>query len=179
MLYLYIKSIHIIFVVCWMAGLFYIVRLFIYHIEAKDRSVEEQRILYPQFELMESRLWNIITTPAMVLSVLAGLLMLYLNPYLLHTNWMWVKIAFVIGLLIYHFVCQRVMLQLRKSTLTWTSTHLRVWNEVATILLVAIVFVVVLKSALNWIYGLVGLFVFIAVIMAAVKIYKYYRLKNK
>lgn len=179
MLYLYIKSIHIIFVVCWMAGLFYIVRLFIYHIEAKDRSVEEQRILYPQFELMESRLWNIITTPAMVLSVLAGLLMLYLNPYLLHTNWMWVKIAFVIGLLIYHFVCQRVMLRLRKSTLTWTSTHLRVWNEVATILLVAIVFVVVLKSALNWIYGLVGLFVFIAVIMAAVKIYKYYRLKNK
>ncbi|PWG79146.1 protoporphyrinogen oxidase HemJ [Pararcticibacter amylolyticus] len=178
MLYLYVKSIHIIFVVCWMAGIFYIVRLFIYHIEAKDKTEEERRILFPQFQLMESRLWNVITMPAMVLSVLAGVGMLYLNPYLLRTDWMLVKLAFVVGLLVYHFTCQRVMLQLRRGIFAWTSMQLRIWNEVATILLVAIVFVVVLKNALDWIYGLIGLFLFIFVIMLAVKIYKYYRLKK-
>lgn len=178
MLYLYVKSIHIIFVVCWMAGIFYIVRLFIYHIEAKDKTEEERRILFPQFQLMESRLWNVITMPAMVLSVLAGAGMLYLNPYLLRTDWMLVKLAFVAGLLVYHFTCQRVMLQLRRGIFAWTSMQLRIWNEVATILLVAIVFVVVLKNALDWIYGLIGLFLFIFVIMLAVKIYKYYRLKK-
>ena len=178
MLYLYIKSIHIIFMVCWMAGLFYMVRLFIYHIEAKDKTEEERRILFPQFELMERRLWNIITTPAMALTAVAGVVMLYLNPYLLKTDWMLVKLAFVAGLLVYHFICQTVMFQLRRGFFTWTSTQLRIWNEVATILLVAIVFVVVLKSALNWIYGILGLFLFIFVIMSAVKIYKYYRLKK-
>lgn len=178
MLYLYVKSIHIIFVVCWMAGIFYIVRLFIYHIEAKDKTEEERRILFPQFQLMESRLWNVITMPAMVLSVLAGAGMLYLNPYLLRTDWMLVKLAFVAGLLVYHFTCQRVMLQLRRGIFAWTSMQLRIWNEVATILLVAIVFVVVLKNALDWIYGLIGLFLVIFVIMLAVKIYKYYRLKK-
>ncbi|WP_202913788.1 protoporphyrinogen oxidase HemJ [Pararcticibacter amylolyticus] len=177
-MYLYVKSIHIIFVVCWMAGIFYIVRLFIYHIEAKDKTEEERRILFPQFQLMESRLWNVITMPAMVLSVLAGVGMLYLNPYLLRTDWMLVKLAFVVGLLVYHFTCQRVMLQLRRGIFAWTSMQLRIWNEVATILLVAIVFVVVLKNALDWIYGLIGLFLFIFVIMLAVKIYKYYRLKK-
>lgn len=178
MLYLYVKSIHIIFVVCWMAGIFYIVRLFIYHIEAKDKTEEERRILFPQFQLMESRLWNVITMPAMVLSVLAGVGMLYINPFLLRTDWMLVKLAFVVGLLVYHFTCQRVMLQLRRGIFAWTSMQLRIWNEVATILLVAIVFVVVLKNALDWIYGLIGLFLFIFVIMLAVKIYKYYRLKK-
>ncbi|WP_200864790.1 CopD family protein [Arcticibacter svalbardensis] len=177
-MYLYVKAIHIIFVVCWMAGLFYIVRLFIYHIEANDKTEQEKIVLHPQFELMESRLWNVITTPAMLISLLAGVYMLYLNPYLLEMDWMWVKLSFVVGLLIYHFICQNIMLQLRKGIFKWTSMQLRIWNEVATLLLFAIVFVVILKNALNWIYGLVGLFVFMIIIMIAVKIYKYFRLKN-
>lgn len=178
MLYLYIKAIHIIFVVCWMAGLFYIVRIFIYHIEAREREEDVQKILFPQFALMASRLWNIITVPAMILTVLAGIAMLYLNPYLFQADWMLVKLGFVVGLLIYHFVCQHVMIQLRNGIFSWTSTQLRIWNEVATILLVAIVFVVVLKNALNWIYGIIGLFLFIFIIMMGIKIYKYYRLKK-
>ena len=176
--YLYAKSIHIIFVVSWMAGLFYIVRLFIYHVEANERAEQEKTVLQRQFELMQSKLWNIITTPAMVLTILAGLYMFYLNPALLQMDWMLVKLAFVAGLLIYHFICQRIIYQQKKGTSTWTSTQLRLWNELATVFLVAIVFTVILKTAIDWLYGLTGLIVFIIVIMSAVKIYKYYRLKK-
>ncbi|MFM6976554.1 MAG: protoporphyrinogen oxidase HemJ [Sphingobacteriaceae bacterium] len=175
MAYLYFKSIHLIFVVSWMAGLFYIVRLFIYHTEANERPETERSVLQKQFEIMESKLWNIITTPAMLLAVLAGLGMLYLNPALLEMDWMLVKLSFVVGLLIYHFICQRIISQLKKGIFSWTSTQLRIWNEVATIFLVAIVFTVVLKSAVDWIYGLIGLVLFSIIIMSAVKIYKYYR----
>jgi len=177
-MYLYIKSIHIIFVVSWMAGLFYIVRLFIYHVEANGRSEQERAILQKQFEVMQAKLWNIITVPAMVLTVLAGAGMIYLNPILLQMDWMLVKLGFVAGLLGYHFVCQDIIKQLKEGRCKWTSTQLRMWNEIATILLVAIVFTVILKTAIDWLYGLIGLFIFIVVIMTAVKIYKYYRLKS-
>lgn len=179
MTYLYLKAIHIIFVVSWMAGLFYIVRLFIYHVEANDRPESEKNVLQRQFEIMQHKLWYIITTPAMALAVLAGIGMIWVNPELLSMNWMLVKLIFVLGLLIYHFICQNIINQLKQRTLSWTSTQLRLWNELATIFLVAIVFTVILKSAIDWIYGLVGLIAFSAVIMSAVKIYKYYRLKEK
>lgn len=175
MTYLYLKSLHIIFVVSWMAGLFYIVRLFIYHTEANERQESERLVLQRQFEVMEAKLWNIITTPAMLLAVLAGLGMIYLNPSLLAMDWMLVKLGFVLGLLVYHFLCQRIIGQLKNGIFHWTSTQLRVWNEVATIFLVAIVFTVVLKSTIDWIYGLFGLILFSIIIMSAVKIYKYYR----
>jgi len=161
-----------------MAGLFYIVRLFIYHVEANGRSEQERAILQKQFEVMQAKLWNIITVPAMVLTVLAGAGMIYLNPILLQMDWMLVKLGFVAGLLGYHFVCQDIIKQLKEGRCKWTSTQLRMWNEIATILLVAIVFTVILKTAIDWLYGLIGLFIFIVVIMTAVKIYKYYRLKS-
>jgi len=91
---------------------------------------------------------------------------------------MHVKLAFVVGLIAYHFICQRIMNQLKAGIFKLSSFKLRLWNEVATIFLVAIVFTVVLKSAVNWIYGLAGLVVFAAVIMAAVKWYKSYRAKH-
>ncbi|SDL75270.1 putative membrane protein [Daejeonella rubra] len=179
MTYLYLKAIHIIFVVSWMAGLFYIVRLFIYHVEANDRPESERITLQRQFEIMQHKLWYIITTPAMAISFLAGIAMIWVNPSLLSMNWMLVKLAFVFGLLIYHFMCQSIMNKLKHGVFTWSSTQLRLWNELATIFLVAIVFTVILKSAVDWIYGLTGLIVFSTVIMSAVKIYKYYRLKGK
>jgi protoporphyrinogen IX oxidase len=162
-----------------MAGLFYIVRLFIYHVEANDRTESERITLQRQFEIMQHKLWYIITTPAMAISVLAGIAMIWVNPVLLSMNWMLVKLAFVLGLLVYHFLCQNIMNKLKQGIFTWSSTQLRLWNELATIFLVAIVFTVILKSAVDWIYGLTGLVVFSAVIMSAVKIYKYYRLKEK
>jgi putative membrane protein len=177
--YLSVQSVHIIFVVSWMAGLFYSVRLFIYHTEANERPALEREILQREYEKIERRLWNIITTPAMVLTILAGVTMLIMRPALLYAPWMHVKLAFVVGLIAYHFICQRIMSQLKAGIFKLSSFKLRLWNEVATIFLVAIVFTVVLKSAVNWIYGLAGLIIFAAVIMTAVKWYKSYRAKHQ
>lgn len=176
--YFYIKATHIVFMVSWMAGLFYGVRLFIYHTEANSKPEPEKSILTKEYAKITARLWSIIATPAMILTVVAGSLMLYLVPTLLLTPWMHVKLGFVLLLLAYHFVCQNVMKKLRDGTSKWTSNQLRLWNEVATILLVAIVFTVILKSAVNWVYGLIGLIIFSAIIMMAVKLYKKHREKK-
>ena len=177
-MYQYVLAIHIIFVVCWMAGLFYIVRLFIYHREAQDKPEPARTILSEQFVTMEKKLWWIIATPSMYLVVLAGATMLYLNPFILKQPWMHIKLLFVAGLIIYHFVCQSKMKQMAKGVYKWTSIQLRLWNELATIILFAIVFLVVLKSALNWIFGVIGIILFSLIIMSAVKIYKYFREKK-
>lgn len=176
--YYYVLSVHIIFVVSWMAGLFYSVRLFIYHTEANDRPEVEKVILQKEYAVITRKLWNIIATPAMILTIAAGITMLCLQPGWLKMPWMHVKLTFVLGLIIYHFICQRIMNQLRKGVFKMTSFQLRLWNELATIFLVAIVFTVVLKSAIDWLYGLVGLILFSVIIMSAVKWYKHYRQKN-
>ena len=177
-MYHYVLAIHIIFVVCWFAGLFYMVRLFIYHREAQDKPEPEKSILSKQFEIMERKLWNVITMPSMILVLAAGITMLCLTPARLQQSWMHIKLTFVVLLLVYHFICQNIMNQMRKGTFKWSSTKLRVWNEVATIFLFAIVFLAVLKDSLSWIYGIVGLLAFTMIIMSAVKIYKYYRTKK-
>lgn len=178
MLYFYLKALHIIFVVSWFAGLFYIVRLFVYHVEANEKAEPEKSILQNQFQIMERKLWNIITTPAMALTLLTGGGMIWVNPELLTMGWMHVKLGFVAALLVYHFICQRVIRQLAGGIYTWSSTQFRLWNELATIFLVAIVFTVVLKSSVDWIYGLVGLILFSMIIMSAVKVYKRYRVRG-
>jgi len=179
MLYHYVLAIHIIFVVCWFAGLFYIVRLFIYHTEAQDKPDIEKKILSDQFVIMERRLWNIITVPSMILTVAAGITMLCLVPGWLHQTWMHIKLTFVVLLLIYHFMCQNKIKQMRNGLFIWSSTRLRIWNEIATIFLFAIVFLAVIKDGLSWIYGTVGIIIFSMIIMSAVKIYKYFRVKNE
>ncbi|KKX48183.1 CopD family protein [Sphingobacterium sp. IITKGP-BTPF85] len=175
MIYLYAKAIHIIFVICWMAGLFYMPRLFIYHTEAKDQSKEAYTVLHKQFSIMENRLWWVITTPAMYITVFSALVMLYFNPSLLQMGWMHVKLLFVAAMIAYHFISQRMMFNLRDEKSTLSSSKLRMWNEVSTVLLFSIVFTVVLKSALNWIYGVVGLLSLAIVLMILIKAYKKYR----
>ncbi len=175
MLYLYAKAIHIIFVVCWMAGLFYMPRLFVYHTEAKQKSDIEYQVLHKQFNIMESRLWWVITTPSMYLVIASALVMLYVNPGLLSMGWMHMKLAFVLGLVIYHFISQRIMFKLRDGNSTWTSTQLRLWNEVSTIILFAIVFLVVLKSTIGWVFGVTGIIGLGVLLMVLVKLYKRYR----
>lgn len=176
--YPYILAIHIIFVVCWFAGLFYIVRLFIYHTEAQEKPEPEKMILSKQFEVMERRLWNAITVPSMILTVAAGVTMLCLVPAWLQQPWMHLKLGFVVGLLVYHFICQNIVKQMRNGVFKWSSTQLRLWNEVATILLFAIVFLAVVKNGISWIYGTVGIVLFSMIIMLCVKVYKYYRTKR-
>lgn len=175
MIYLYAKAIHVIFVICWMAGLFYMPRLFIYHTEAKGKGKVEYDVLHRQFTIMENRLWWVITTPAMYITIASALLMLYLSPGLLSLGWMHVKLLFVGGMVFYHFRTQRIMFRLRDEASTWTSHQLRLWNEVSTVLLFAIVFVVILKSALSWIYGVVGLLILAILLMILIKLYKKYR----
>ncbi|HJP63328.1 MAG TPA: CopD family protein [Mucilaginibacter sp.] len=178
-MYQYVLAIHIIFVVCWMAGLFYIVRLFIYHTEAQDKPEPDKTILSQQFEIMERRLWNVIAKPSMLLTIAAGTTMVGLNfTYLIHQPWLQIKLCFVLGLVAYHHICESKIKQMRNGVFKWTSTQLRIWNEIATIFLFAIVFLAVLKNGISWIYGVIGLVVFAVIIMSAVKIYKYYRLRK-
>jgi putative membrane protein len=168
-----LKALHIIFVVSWFAGLFYIVRLFIYRTEAQQKEAISRKILSEQFEVMEKKLWWIITTPAMVLTLIFGIWMLFLNPtYYLSAPWMHLKLAFVGMLLIYHFVCQKIMNDLKKGIFNWKSNGLRIWNEVATLALVAIVFLVVMKDSFNWIKGTIGFFAVAIGLMLGIKMYK-------
>lgn len=173
-----VKALHIIFVVSWFAGLFYIVRLFIYHTEAQEREEPAKGILSAQFELMEKRLWWIITTPAMILTLTFGIWMLFLIPAYLLTGWMHAKLGFVLLLLVYHFVCQKIMFDLRKGKYKWKSNGLRIWNEVATLALVAIVFLVVYKNSMDWIKGTLGFFGVAIALMILIKLYKRLRTKS-
>jgi len=161
-----------------MAGLFYMVRLFIYHTEAQQKPEPDRKILSDQFEVMERKLWYIIATPSMYLVIAAGVGMLCIIPGWLQQPWLHIKLMFVVGLVAYHFICQHKMKQMRNGVFKWTSTQLRIWNEVATIFLFAIVFLAVLKNAISWIYGVVGIIVLSLILMSAVKIYKYYRTKK-
>lgn len=169
-----IKALHIIFMVSWFAGLFYIVRLYIYHTEAQQRPEIEKDILSKQFVEMEKKLWWIITTPAMILTVLFGILMLSYPGYgyLIKQPWMHVKLTFVVILLIYHFICQKILFDLQSNRFRWSSQGLRIWNEVATLTLVAIVFIVISKGAMNWWKGTVGFFAVAIGLMLLIKIYK-------
>ena len=176
--YYYFLAVHIVFVISWMAGLFYILSLFIYHTEANEKSEPEKSILQNQFVKMEATLWKIIATPAMIISVLAGISMLTLRSGLFQADWMWVKLSFVVGLLVYHFICQNIVKQLKKGQFKLTSFQLRLWRELATIFMIAIVFVVILKDAINWVYGLIGIMGVAMAIMIAVKLYKNYRLRK-
>lgn len=175
MIYLYAKAVHVIFVICWMAGLFYMPRLFIYHTEAKEKGEVVYAILHKQFVLMENRLWWVITTPAMIITLLSASVMLYYNPSLLGMPWMQLKLLFVAAMVLYHFKSQQIMYNLRDEQCRWTSGQLRMWNEVSTILLFAIVFLVILKSTINWIFGVVGLLGLAITLMLLIKAYKKYR----
>jgi putative membrane protein len=163
--------------VSWFAGLFYIVRLYIYHTEAQKKPEMERSILFTQFIEMEKKLWWIITTPAMILTVVFGTWMLIANPGLLKMPWMHIKLAFVVLLLVYHFVCQKILFDVKKGIFNWKSNGLRIWNEVATLALVAIVFLVEMQGSLNWIKGTVGFFAVAIGLMIGIKIYKKLRKK--
>lgn len=179
--FLYIKALHIIFVVCWFAGLFYIVRLFVYTKEANEKEEPEKSILTKQLLLMQSKLWFIITWPSAIGTFVFGFWMLYLNPVYLTLPWMWLKLISVGVLAIYHLQCHFIHKQQKNGIYKSSSFKLRLFNEGGTILLVAIVFLVVVKSSLGLVWGMLGLFIFAAFLMAIVYLYKKHRqsLKTK
>ena len=175
---LYVKALHIIFIVTWFAGLFYIVRLFIYHSEAEEKEDLTKEILQTQYKLMEKRLWYIITWPSAILASIFAFWMLYKNPFYLQMPWMHVKLSFVLALYFYHVKCHLIFLQLQKNEIKYTPFKLRLWNEVATIILFSIVFLVVLKSAINWIWGVIGIILISVLLMISIRLYKKTREKK-
>ena len=175
--YNYIKALHLIFVVTWFAGLFYIPRLFIYHIEASQKSIEEARILIPQLKLMSSRLWYIITWPSAVLTLIFAIWLLVLNPGLLTQQWMLIKLGFVGLLFVYHFKTHRIFLALQSDRIRHSSGFMRLWNEGATVLLFAIIFLAILKSSFHWVFGVLGIISLGILLMLGIRLYK--RIRNK
>ncbi|AXG69127.1 hypothetical protein KORDIASMS9_01346 [Kordia sp. SMS9] len=176
--YGYIKALHLIFVVTWFAALFYIPRLFVYQIEAFHKPSPDKEILGTQLKLMAKRLWFIIGWPSMVLATLFAVLLLIANASLLQLGWMHVKLAFVFLLILYHLKTHQMYKQLQKDDVRYTSNFMRLWNEGATFILFAVIFLVILKSAINWIFGVIGIFVLGILLMIGFKVYKRIREKN-
>ncbi|WP_294820958.1 CopD family protein [uncultured Flavobacterium sp.] len=176
--YPYIKSLHLIFVITWFAGLFYIVRLFVYHIEANTKPSPEKEILIKQYQLMSYRLWYIITWPSAVLATIFAVSLLIITPQWLQQSWMHVKLAFVLLLFLYHLKCHQIFKQLQRGEVRHTTGFMRLWNEGATIILFAVVFLVILKNAVNWIYGVIGIILFSILLMLGYKFYKRIRERN-
>jgi putative membrane protein len=172
MLYNYLKALHLIFVITWFAGLFYIVRLFVYQIEAYHKPSPEKDILGKQFKIMAKRLWYIITWPSMILAVVFGIWLLSIRAVLITDVWMQVKLGFVLFLIIYHFMCHRYFKQLQKDIIKHSSNYMRIFNEGATIVLFAVVFLVNFRYTIDWVYGTLGLILFSILIMLGYKLYK-------
>ena len=171
--YLIAKCFHIIFVVSYFAGLFYMVRLFIYHTEALEKEEPERSILHKQFSFMEERLWNIITVPALILMVLSGIYMFYAMQWVYFTQgWMHVKLLFIVFLFVYHYYSWRLMKRLQAGQTTLTSVQLRMLNEVATIILFVVVFAVVLRGyfVAYWYASLLAFVAMGVLIMLVVKL---------
>lgn len=171
------KAIHVIGFVSWFAGLFYIPRLFIYDVEAEQREPAARAVLQTQLRIMQRRLWYGITWPAMIATLIFGLWTAL--PYFqssVPSGWLHVKLGLILVLIGYHLTCGKIRKQLAAGTSRWTSSGLRVWNEVATLLLVAIVFLAVMKNTFDMMKGMIGLFLFAVALMIAIRIYRRARL---
>ncbi len=174
---LYLKTLHIIFIVTWFAGIFYMPRLFIYNTEAQDRIGVEKEVLQKQFGIMMKRLWYGIAWPSAILTLMLGLLVWYKMYNFIVMDWLMIKLLFVVGLYAYHFTLHIIFKQQGKGIFKYTSQQLRIWNEVATVFLVAIVALAVVKESLSFLWLLIGLIVFIFILLSAIKIYK--TIRNK
>lgn len=138
--YLWLKAFHIVAVICWFAGIFYLPRLFIYHAAANDDISKER------FQVMESKLYRVIMNPSMLVTLVLGIWMLVdrWQAYSTHT-WMWLKIALVVILIGYHHYCLTIMKNLAAGTSPHSDKFLRVFNEIPVLILIAIVILVVVK----------------------------------
>jgi len=177
MAFLYLKALHIIFIVTWFAGLFYIVRLFIYQVEALEKEEPERSILTKQLKMMSRRLWLIITWPSAVITLILGAVLIIVQPFFLEMDYMLIKLGLVVLLYVYHFICHSLYKKLQNDTKVLNSTKLRLWNEVATILLIGIVFLIVVKSSVSLLWGFLVLISLMVLFMVIVKWYKNYRKK--
>jgi putative membrane protein len=179
MAYYWFKAFHLIGVVVWFAGLFYLVRLFVYHAEASEQPEPAQTILKNQYEIMEKRLYHIITTPGMVVTVAMAIALLTTEPEVLKDGWLHIKLAFVAALVVYHFYCGRIMRRLAAGKCNWSGQHFRALNEAPTVLLVAIVLLAVFKNNLPTDMTAWGIFGMIVVMAVTIQLYAKKRKRDK
>ena len=175
MLYTILKAVHIIFMVSYFVGIFYLVRLFVYYKDTDEFEETKRNILREQYVFMARRLWNIITVPAGIIMLGTGLTLIFLNDGLLKTPWFHLKLTFLLGLAMYHYWCWKKVLQIKKlegNVLPIKNIKLRQANEIATFLLFLVVFTVILKSSIieYWWQLIVGFFVLVLLIMTTVKL---------
>lgn len=176
-MYFYIKALHIIFVVTWFSGLFYIVRLFVYSAEANAKSEPERNILLNQFGVMQKRLWYGITWPSAILTLIFGSWMWYLywSLYGSLPTWLLIKLCFVAGLFLYHLSLHSIFKQQAKGIFQYSSQQLRTWNELATLFLITIIMLTVVKQMLSVVWAIAGLVVFTIILLVAIRLYKKFR----
>lgn len=175
MLYTIIKAIHIIFMVSYFAGIFYLVRLFVYYKDTDEFEETKKQVLREQYLFMARRLWNIITVPAGVIMLVSGLVLIYLNFGLMKTPWFHLKLTFLVGLALYHYWCWKKILQIKTlngNILPIANIKLRQANEIATFILFLVVFTVILKSMVIsfWWQLIVGFILLVLLIMTTVKL---------
>lgn len=163
------KALHLIGMVSWMAGLFYLVRIMVYHAEADNRPEPARAILVAQYTVMEWKVYRVIIRPATVITWMFGLLMLLLQPVWLQQAWIYAKLTFVLLLTGYTYYCQVHIRRLELHVSGFTHLHYRVMNEIPTIILAAVVFLAVFRTRINWLYLFCGIGLFAGLIFSAVR----------
>ena len=181
MYYMLLKSLHIISMVAWFAGLFYLVRLFVYHREAFAQAEAKKLILVHQYHIMETRLYRIICNPAMMLTWLFGLALIFDNGWEWYKAniWLHFKIGLVILLTIYHVYNKKIIRKLKDEQKVMSSFAFRLYNEIPTLFLFAIVLLAIFKNLLNFGYTFAGMIGLALLLFAIARIYKTKREKSK
>lgn len=179
MAYYWYKAFHLIGIVVWFAGLFYLVRLFVYHAEAEQEPEPARSILQKQYGIMEQRLYSIITTPGMILTVAMAIGLISTEPEILKSTWLHIKLAFVILLIGYHHFCKRIMKKLAAGECQWTGQQFRAMNEAPTILLVLIVLLAVFKNSLPLDAATWLIVALVVTMVATIQLYAKKRRKDK
>jgi len=176
-----LKALHVFGFVAWFAGLFYLVRIFVYHREAMDRSEPARSILIEEFNAMQWRVYKIICNPGMMITWTCGLGMLYIHgwEWFRVNYWMHVKLVLLLGLLAYHLYAKQIILKLEKGNNPFTSFQFRLLNEVPTLFLLSIALLAVYKNTLNFIYAFLGILLFGFLLVMAAKAYRSWREKNE
>ncbi|HBF64209.1 MAG TPA: protoporphyrinogen oxidase HemJ [Gammaproteobacteria bacterium] len=138
--YLILKALHLVSVITWFAGIFYLPRLFVYHATAEDQISKDR------FVIMETKLYRLIMNPSMIVTLILGIWMLALNwTGLSNQTWIWLKIAFVVALIGYHHYCLGIIKSFTRGEIRHSEKFFRIFNEVPVLILLSVVFLAVLK----------------------------------
>ncbi|MEH2221765.1 protoporphyrinogen oxidase HemJ [Nostoc sp.] len=171
MAYSWFKAFHIVGFVVWFAGLFYLVRLFIYHVEANVEPEPARTILKNQYQIMEKRLYSIITNPGMFVTIAMAIGLVSTEPDVLKEGWLHIKLLFVAILIGYHHYCARLMKKLAVDECGWSGQQLRALNEAPTVMLVAIVLLAVFKNNLPTDIAAWAIFAMIILMAVTIQLY--------